>query len=246
MSKLEVVDPRNPSLVRVATITEVEEYRVKIHFDGWSELYDYWFDYDSTDLHPVNWCMKTGHTLEPPPGKLFYWWRFYFYLHIFATKWKLCFLFCFFKDYLRIIEWKFVKNILAAQKLKFRLKKKFKKVIVWSHYQLHFLYTSNVSSWMSLPVLVGKDFEDARSCGTPGCRGIGHIKGLKYTTHHTSFGCPYTNQNLHRSTAPVVDRLAPNAMTEETSICNRIHNKKFRSPEPGTSLFFYYKILLKI
>ena len=45
-------------------------------------------------------------------------------------------------------------------------------------------------------------------CGVPGCRGVGHIKGAKYTSHHTSFGCPYTMQNIHRSTSPVVDRLA--------------------------------------
>jgi len=40
------------------------------------------------------------------------------------------------------------------------------------------------------------------------CRGVGHIKGAKYTTHHTSFGCPYTVQNINRTTSPVVDRLA--------------------------------------
>lgn len=44
-------------------------------------------------------------------------------------------------------------------------------------------------------------------CGIQGCRGVGHIKGAKYTTHHTSFGCPYTSQNIHRTTSPVVDRL---------------------------------------
>uniref|UniRef100_H2Z2F1 Uncharacterized protein n=1 Tax=Ciona savignyi TaxID=51511 RepID=H2Z2F1_CIOSA len=63
--KLEAVDPRNQSLVRVASVSEVEEHRIKIHFDGWDSIYDEWFDVDSSDLHPVNWCQKTGHPLEP-------------------------------------------------------------------------------------------------------------------------------------------------------------------------------------
>ena len=65
--KLEAVDPRNPSLVRVASVSDKEEFRLKIHFDGWDIIYDYWFDMDSVDLHPVNWCKRTGHLLEPPP-----------------------------------------------------------------------------------------------------------------------------------------------------------------------------------
>ena len=67
--KLEAIDPRNTSLVRVATIVELEEFRLKIHFDGWSSIYDYWFDTDSVDLHPVKWAHRTGHPLEPPPCK---------------------------------------------------------------------------------------------------------------------------------------------------------------------------------
>ncbi|XP_047130687.1 lethal(3)malignant brain tumor-like protein 3 isoform X1 [Hydra vulgaris] len=146
--KLEVVDPRNPTLIRVATVSECEEYRIKIHFDGWSSIYDYWFDTDSADLHPINWCKNTGHILEPPRS----------------------------------------------------------------------------------------GYESDILCKTIGCRGIGHIKGAKYTTHHTSFGCPYTIQNLNKSASPVIDRLAPNASIEESSILNRIHSKKLDSlPDSTTS-----------
>ena len=69
--KVEVVDIRNPLLVRVATISEVENYMVKIHFDGWAAHYDYWLDDDSPDIHPPGWCAKTGHPLVPPIGKMF-------------------------------------------------------------------------------------------------------------------------------------------------------------------------------
>ncbi|XP_056331506.1 lethal(3)malignant brain tumor-like protein 4 isoform X2 [Danio aesculapii] len=66
--KLEAVDKRNAMLIRVATISDTEEHRVKLHFDGWSDEYDYWLDADSPELHPVGWCQKTGHPLQHPNG----------------------------------------------------------------------------------------------------------------------------------------------------------------------------------
>lgn len=67
--KLEAVDKRNPSMVRAATVAEVNEYRLRIHFDGWDDIYDDWFEADSLDLYPVGWCEKTGHPLETPLSK---------------------------------------------------------------------------------------------------------------------------------------------------------------------------------
>ena len=76
--KLEAVDRRNPTLVRAATVADIEEYRLKIHFDGWDELYDDWFEADSTDVHPVGWAEKTRHPLEPPLSEC----SFIFVLHL--------------------------------------------------------------------------------------------------------------------------------------------------------------------
>ena len=70
--KLEVIDPRNLTLCRVATVVQAEDYKIQVHFDGWHTTYDYWFDFDSPDIHPVGWCRKTGHALEPPPSKFFF------------------------------------------------------------------------------------------------------------------------------------------------------------------------------
>ncbi|XP_029416835.1 lethal(3)malignant brain tumor-like protein 3 isoform X3 [Nannospalax galili] len=64
--KLEVVDKRNPLFVRVSTVADTDDHRIKVHFDGWSSTYDYWIDADSPDIHPVGWCSKTGHPLQPP------------------------------------------------------------------------------------------------------------------------------------------------------------------------------------
>ncbi|XP_064564120.1 lethal(3)malignant brain tumor-like protein 3 isoform X3 [Zonotrichia leucophrys gambelii] len=54
--KLEVVDKRNPVFIRVATIVDTDDYRIKVHFDGWDSIYDYWTDVDSPDIHPAGWC----------------------------------------------------------------------------------------------------------------------------------------------------------------------------------------------
>ncbi|XP_076405944.1 lethal(3)malignant brain tumor-like protein 4 isoform X2 [Peromyscus maniculatus bairdii] len=121
--KLEAVDRRNPRLIRVATIIDVDEYRVKIHFDGWDHKYDYWMDADSPDIHPIGWCDVTGHPLEVPYG---------------------------------------------------------------AH---------------DVKILPGQAV-----CPTPGCRGIGHIRGPRYAGHHSAFGCPYSDMNLKRE-ATLQDRL---------------------------------------
>ncbi|KAJ8265971.1 hypothetical protein COCON_G00150700 [Conger conger] len=65
--KLEAVDRRNPALIRVATVEEVDPHRIKIHFDGWSHVYDEWVDSDYPDIHPAGWCEQTGHPLKWPP-----------------------------------------------------------------------------------------------------------------------------------------------------------------------------------
>ncbi|XP_062871426.1 lethal(3)malignant brain tumor-like protein 1 [Trichomycterus rosablanca] len=66
--KLEAVDKRSPALVRVATVQEVDVHRIKIHFNGWSHMYDEWVDADHPDIYPAGWCEGTGHPLTPPPS----------------------------------------------------------------------------------------------------------------------------------------------------------------------------------
>ena len=40
--KLEAVDRMNPSLVCVASVTDVVGSRFLVHFDNWDDTYDYW------------------------------------------------------------------------------------------------------------------------------------------------------------------------------------------------------------
>ncbi|KAH8306265.1 hypothetical protein KR018_005387, partial [Drosophila ironensis] len=66
--KLEVVDQRNPCLIRPATVVTRKGYRVQLHLDCWPTEYYFWLEDDSPDLHPIGWCEATSHELEPPPG----------------------------------------------------------------------------------------------------------------------------------------------------------------------------------
>ncbi|XP_063975981.1 lethal(3)malignant brain tumor-like protein 3 isoform X2 [Diachasmimorpha longicaudata] len=126
--KFEAVDKRVPQLIRVATIEDVKDHMIKIRFDGWPESHAYWLDDDSPDIHPVGWCNKTGHPLEPP--------------------------------------------------------------------------------------LTPEIVTDKTECGTPGCRGIGHIKGPKFATHNSPSGCPYSHQNLHKI------RLTTDRLNVKHEICD--------------------------
>ncbi|XP_067947509.1 lethal(3)malignant brain tumor-like protein 4 [Watersipora subatra] len=62
---LEMVDLRNPSLVRVAEVSKITDTRLRIHFSGWDSKYDLWVDAGCPDLHPVGWCERSGHPLQP-------------------------------------------------------------------------------------------------------------------------------------------------------------------------------------
>lgn len=94
--KLEGLDPCHPSLFCVLTVAEVralctltppaalldalmsplppcarqiQGYRVRLHFDGYPECYDFWANADSWDLKPAGWCEKNGHKLLLPKGE---------------------------------------------------------------------------------------------------------------------------------------------------------------------------------
>ena len=69
--KLEGIDPKHPSLFCVLTVAEVRGYRLRLHFDGYSECYDFWVNADSLDIQPAGWCEKTNHKLQYPKGMSF-------------------------------------------------------------------------------------------------------------------------------------------------------------------------------
>ena len=66
--RLEAKDRLNPGLICVATITNIKDGQLLIHFDGWSNRYDYWCKPDTPDIHPIGWCDSKGRELQPPKG----------------------------------------------------------------------------------------------------------------------------------------------------------------------------------
>ena len=68
--KLEGIDPKHQSLYCVLSVAEVHGFRMRLHFDGYSECYDFWINADSPFIFPIGWCEKNNKTLQPPKGKL--------------------------------------------------------------------------------------------------------------------------------------------------------------------------------
>lgn len=69
--KLEAIDRLNPSLLCVATIDDIKDKKLLIHFDGWTRKYDYWCESTTTDIHPIGYCDQNYHRkLEPPKGTI--------------------------------------------------------------------------------------------------------------------------------------------------------------------------------
>lgn len=86
--KLEAVDKKDNTLVCVATVKDMMDNRILVHFDSWDDIYDYWADPMSPYIHPVGWCDQYGHSLTPPNGKR----SFYIFLLLHVA--------CFIKKYM--------------------------------------------------------------------------------------------------------------------------------------------------
>ena len=68
--KMECIDPRHQSCFCVVSVVEAQGARLRLHFDGWSENYDFWINADSSFLYPRGWCEKNGQKLCPPRREL--------------------------------------------------------------------------------------------------------------------------------------------------------------------------------
>ncbi|MEQ2209654.1 hypothetical protein XENOCAPTIV_002120, partial [Xenoophorus captivus] len=176
--KLEAVDKKNPGLVCVASVADVIDNRFLVHFDNWDDTYDYWCDSSSPYIHPVGWCEEQGRPLTAPQG------------HPSPENFV-------WEDYLQET------GSTAAPSLAFTLRAP-------HGFQLnHRLEAVDRRNPMLIRVATVTDTEDYRVkgvCPTAGCRGVGHIKGAKYTGHHSAFGCPYSDINMRKEVV-LPDRL---------------------------------------
>lgn len=68
--KLEAIDPQNCGLFCVCTVVDKKGFRVKLHFDGYHNSYDFWVNADSKEIFPAGWCNKTARDLISPHKRL--------------------------------------------------------------------------------------------------------------------------------------------------------------------------------
>ena len=219
-AKLECADPDKPDLVHVATVTNMAEGRVLIHFDGWSHNYDLWTPPSSPLLHPVGWCASHGRSVTPPldtkcPAPAWSWPAF---LSSTASS--------------PVPGWAFRSN--SEHRTRFSVGMRLEAVDVRNpalvrvasvaevegrRLKVHYdgwpeefdVWTDDISGdlhpagWAArtghclMSPLTPEEIRfwaERAACATPGCRGLGHVKGARYTSHTTVSACPYSRQNM--------------------------------------------------
>ncbi|XP_062467407.1 lethal(3)malignant brain tumor-like protein 3 isoform X3 [Pezoporus occidentalis] len=225
--KLEAVDKKNPSLMCVATITDMVDNRLLVHFDNWDESYDYWCEASSPYIRPVGYCQETGTPLTTPPGykdsKAFSWERYLeetnsqaaparaFKLrpaHGFQVNMKL-----------EAVDRRnpiLIRVATIVDKDDHRIKIHFDG---WDHHYDFWVdadspdvhpvgWCAKTGHALQVPLgAVDRVGAVGQVCPTPGCHGIGHVRGPRYGTHYTLVGCPYSEVNLNRENL-LQDRLS--------------------------------------
>ncbi|XP_018328250.1 polycomb protein Scm-like isoform X2 [Agrilus planipennis] len=66
--KLEALDPRNVTSTCIATVISVLGPRLRLRLDGSDNKNDFWRLVDSSEIHPIGHCEKSGGMLQPPLG----------------------------------------------------------------------------------------------------------------------------------------------------------------------------------
>ncbi|KAF3831918.1 hypothetical protein GH733_000730 [Mirounga leonina] len=234
--KLEGVDPEHQSVYCVLTVAEVCGYRIKLHFDGYSDCYDFWVNADALDIHPVGWCEKTGHKLHPPKGykeEEFNW----------QTYLKTCKAQAAPKS---LFENQNITVIPSGFRVGMKLEAVDKKNpaficvatvtdMVDNRFLVHFdnwdesydywlskcetfflgqilrrnqFFTCSCKSFQSGPLELMEASEHG-GCSTPGCKGIGHFKRVRHLGPHSAANCPYSEINLNK------DRIFPDRLSGE-------------------------------
>nr|CAD7201775.1 unnamed protein product [Timema douglasi] len=222
--KLEAVDRKNSSMVCVATVSDLIDSRILVHFDSWDKMYDYWADPTSPYIHPVGWCKEHGHKLTPPhtykSSNEFSW-----DIHLRESKSSAAPARAFkqrpssgFRRGMRLecvdpwvtslIRVSTVEDVKNHQ-VKIRFDGWPKEYSFWvddDSPDIHPIGWCQKTGHVLEPPLVPEDAPDSIGCPTPGCRGVGHIKGHKYSSHNNTLNCPYAPQNLNKDNM-VPDRL---------------------------------------
>ncbi|CAK6447791.1 unnamed protein product [Pipistrellus nathusii] len=253
--KLEAVDRKNPSLVCVATIADIVEDRLLVHFDNWDDSYDYWCDVNSPYVQPVGWCQENGRTLIAPHGypdpEKFSWTE---YLEVTQTSAVPAKVFKMRSPHgflpnmkLEVVDKRNPRLIRVAtiiavddQRLKIHFDGWDHKYDFWMDVDSPDIHPIGWCDVTGHPLEVPHRAKDVKIlpgqavCPTPGCRGIGHIRGPRYSAHHSAFGCPYSDMNLKKETTlhdTVREKTQANLESDSShlklkNLCNLNFNRK--------------------
>ncbi|XP_069126496.1 lethal(3)malignant brain tumor-like protein 3 isoform X2 [Argopecten irradians] len=246
--KLEAVDKKNNNLICVSTVADTLGDKILVHFDGWEDTYDYWCDVASPDIHPVGWCHENNTQLSLPCD-----WKetdFTWESYLAQTK-SVAVPARAFKPR-AALGFKVGMKLEVVDKRNSLLIRVATVSEVDSHLiKIHFDgWADTFDYWLDddctdihppgwcsktghplTPPISPADLVDTAEkggCPTPGCKGIGHIKGAKYTGHHSAFGCPYSSSNINKETT-LQDRLGSTRAEE-------VNQTPAPSP-PGTPTF---------
>ncbi|KAF7266382.1 hypothetical protein GWI33_020281 [Rhynchophorus ferrugineus] len=66
--KLEALDPRNLTSTCIATVISILGPRLRLRLDGSDNKNDFWRLVDSSEIHTIGHCEKSGGMLQPPLG----------------------------------------------------------------------------------------------------------------------------------------------------------------------------------
>lgn len=81
-TKLEAVNPNDPSSICAATVSKVaSEFFFQVEIDSTITCGDgsrpsIWCSSNSRNIFPVGWCEKNNIQLTPPPGRVFFLWKY--------------------------------------------------------------------------------------------------------------------------------------------------------------------------
>ncbi|CAH0554527.1 unnamed protein product [Brassicogethes aeneus] len=212
--KLEAVDRKNTALVCVASIRDMMDNRILVHFDSWDDIYDYWADPTSPYIHPVGWCDQYGHNLTPPndyPSPETFTWETYLKetkavaAPVRAFKQRAA---CGFRRGMRLE----CVDRRVPQLIRVATVDDVKEHQIRIHFDgwpdrysywvdddcadIHPIGWSHKTTHPLEPPLTPDDVYDFLECPTVGCRGQGDVRGPKYQTHSTQKHCPYAEENI--------------------------------------------------
>lgn len=226
--KMEAVDRKNPALVCVASVSDVIQERIRVHFDDWDDSYDYWCDSQSPFVHPVGWCQEQGRPLTSPKGhpdpEHFVWEQYLQQTnseaappdaftqrapHGFQVNHRLEAV-----DRRNPVLIR-VSTVVQTEDLRIRVHYDGWSVVMDAWFDcddpdLHPVGWCQRTGHLLEPPRGFSGDSSPSACPTVGCRGVGHIRGPKYSHHHSLFGCPYSETNLRK------DLVLPDRLGTET------------------------------